>query len=104
MDFKNVLRVAAETETIKENFQNRLELDEGDPGFQLLTEEEIDAVFCYLFIFICTTYTFQFSIYFFCKFFKPIFCLLNSGDLFPKLIWVSIGLLYLFFTENSQDS
>jgi hypothetical protein len=34
-----VLRAAGETET-----QDWLQLDEGDPGFQLLTEEEIAAV------------------------------------------------------------
>jgi hypothetical protein len=45
-----VLRAAGETETKQENIQDWLELDEGDPGFQLLTEEEIAAViFLYLF-------------------------------------------------------
>jgi hypothetical protein len=34
-----VLRAAGETETTQENTQNWLELDEGDPGFQLLTQE-----------------------------------------------------------------
>jgi hypothetical protein len=38
-----VLRAAAETETAQENIQDWLQLDEGDPGFQLLTEEEIAA-------------------------------------------------------------
>jgi hypothetical protein len=38
-----VLRAAGETETTQENIQNWLELDEGDPGFQLLTVEEIAA-------------------------------------------------------------
>jgi hypothetical protein len=36
-----VLRAAGETETTQENIQDWLELDEGDPGFQLLTEEGI---------------------------------------------------------------
>jgi hypothetical protein len=31
-----VLRAAEETETTQENIQHWLELDEGDPGFQLL--------------------------------------------------------------------
>jgi hypothetical protein len=31
-----VLRAAGETETTQENIQDWLELDEGDPGFQLL--------------------------------------------------------------------
>jgi hypothetical protein len=46
-----VLRSAAgETETTQENIQDWFDLEEGDPGFQLLTEEEIAAViFCYLF-------------------------------------------------------
>jgi hypothetical protein len=39
-----VLRAAGETETTQENIQDWLELDEGDPVFQLLTEEEIAAV------------------------------------------------------------
>jgi hypothetical protein len=45
-----VLRAAGETESTQENIQDWLELDKGDPGFQLLTEEEIAAViFFYLF-------------------------------------------------------
>jgi hypothetical protein len=39
-----VLRAAGETKTAQENIQDWLELAEGDPGFQLLTEEEIVAV------------------------------------------------------------
>jgi hypothetical protein len=38
-----VLRAAGETETTQANIQDWIELDEGDPGFQLLTEEEIAA-------------------------------------------------------------
>jgi hypothetical protein len=34
-----LLRAAGETETTQENIQHWLELDEGDSGFQLLTEE-----------------------------------------------------------------
>jgi hypothetical protein len=43
-----VLRAAGETETTQENIQDWLDLDEEDPGFQILTEEEITAVifFC----------------------------------------------------------
>jgi hypothetical protein len=46
-----VLRTAGQTETTQENIQDWLELDEGDPGFQLLTEEELAAVtlFCIYF-------------------------------------------------------
>jgi hypothetical protein len=47
-DFQTVLRAAGETETTQENIQNWLQLDEGDPGFQLLTEEEIAAVIFFL--------------------------------------------------------
>jgi hypothetical protein len=39
-----VLRTAGETETTQENIQDWLQLDEGDSGFQILTEEEISAV------------------------------------------------------------
>jgi hypothetical protein len=35
-DFQTVLRSAGETETTQDNIQDWLELDEGDPGFQLL--------------------------------------------------------------------
>jgi hypothetical protein len=45
-----VLRAAGETEATVKSIQAWLKLDEGDPGFQLLTEEEITAVtFFYLF-------------------------------------------------------
>jgi hypothetical protein len=46
-----VLRAAGETETAQANIQDWLQLDEGDPGFQLLAEEEIAAV---IFLFIGT--------------------------------------------------
>jgi hypothetical protein len=56
-------------------------LDEGDPGFQLLTEEEIAAViFFHVRIFITTIYIIKFSIYLFSKFFllfRDIFCSIN---------------------------
>jgi hypothetical protein len=45
-----VLRKAGETETTQEDIQDWLGLDEGDPEFQLQTEEEIATViFFYLF-------------------------------------------------------
>jgi hypothetical protein len=45
-----VLRAAVETETTQENTQDLLQLDEGDPGFQLLTKENIaQVIFLYLF-------------------------------------------------------
>jgi hypothetical protein len=45
-----VLRAAGETETTQENIRDWLQLDEGDPGFQLLTEEEIAAVILFIYI------------------------------------------------------
>jgi hypothetical protein len=74
-----VLRAAGETETTQENIKDWLGLDEGDPGFQFLTKEEIVAVI-FLFIFVSTTYIIKFSIYLFYKF----FCL--SGLPFVSLI------------------
>jgi hypothetical protein len=41
------LRAAGETEITHEDIQDWPQLDEGDPGFQLLTEEEITAVICF---------------------------------------------------------
>jgi hypothetical protein len=43
-----VLRAFRETETTQENIQDGLELDEGDPGFQLLTEKEIATVIYFI--------------------------------------------------------
>jgi hypothetical protein len=45
-----VVRAAGETETTQENIQDWLQLDEGDPAFQLLTEREIAAVIFFLLI------------------------------------------------------
>jgi hypothetical protein len=60
-----VLRAAGETETTQENIQGLLQLDEGDPGFQLLTEEDFAAViFFFFFTFLCTVYIMNFPIYF----------------------------------------
>jgi hypothetical protein len=42
-----VLRAAGETETAQANILVWIELDEGDPGFQLLTEEEFATVILY---------------------------------------------------------
>jgi hypothetical protein len=46
-----VLRVAEETETTQENIQDWLELDKGDPGFQLLTGRNCCSDISYLFVF-----------------------------------------------------
>jgi hypothetical protein len=46
-----MLRAAGETETTQENTQDWFELDERDPGFRLMTEEEV-----FVFAFISATY------------------------------------------------
>jgi hypothetical protein len=63
-----VLRATGDTETTQQNIQDWLQLDEGHPGFQLLTEEEIAANDISLFIFFRITYIIQLSIYLFSKF------------------------------------
>jgi hypothetical protein len=76
-----VLRAAGETATTRENIQDWPELDEGDPGFQLVTEEQIAAVIFFLFIFISTTCNIKFSIYLFSVSFffsfRATFCFTN---------------------------
>jgi hypothetical protein len=98
-----VLRAAGEAETTKENIQDWLQLDEGDPGFQVLTEEEIAAV-TFLFIFISTTYIIKISIYMFCTFllsFRAVFFVINPDNLSsPELMWISECLLYSGRTVN----
>jgi hypothetical protein len=47
-----VLKAAGETETTQENIQDWLQLDEGYPGFQLLTEQEIAAVIFFIYLFL----------------------------------------------------
>jgi hypothetical protein len=80
-----VLRAAGETETAQENIQDWLQLDDGDPGFQLLTEEQIAVVIFYKLTFISNTYIINFFIYFFLSFlsFIAIFC---SNNLDYQLI------------------
>jgi hypothetical protein len=75
-DFQTAFRAVGETETAQENIQDWLQLDEGDPGFQLLTEEEIAAViFFYLFSSALPTGT-LFIFPFIC-FLRSFFCLLG---------------------------
>jgi hypothetical protein len=62
-----VLRAAGETEITQENIQDWFELDEGDPGFQLLTGEEIAAII--FFFSISTTCIIKFPIYMVSTFF-----------------------------------
>jgi hypothetical protein len=65
VDLQAVLRAPGETETAQGNFQDRLELDEGDPRYQLLTEEEIAAVMFLLYVSIDNTCVTTFFIYLF---------------------------------------
>jgi hypothetical protein len=62
---------AGETEATQENIQDWLELDERDPGFQLLTEEETAAEI-FLIYFVSTTYIIKISIYLLSKIFCPV--------------------------------
>jgi hypothetical protein len=84
-----VLRAAGETETTHENILDWFELDEGDSGFQLLTEAEIAAVIFLLFIFISTTYIIKFSIYLFYNLFLSLrvtFCFINPDYRLIRMI------------------
>jgi hypothetical protein len=75
--FQTVLRADGETEPRQENIQDWLELDEGGPGFQLLTEEEIAAViYFYLFH---QYYLYHSIIYIFFFSFGAIFCFINPN-------------------------
>jgi hypothetical protein len=81
-----VLKAAGETETTQGNIQDWLELDEGDPAFQLLTEEEIATV-----IFVIYFHQFFLST-------KAIFCLISPDYhliwmTIPQFIWISKCLL-----------
>jgi hypothetical protein len=44
-----VLSAAGETETAQVNIQDWLQLDDGDPEIQLLTEEQIAAVIYFIY-------------------------------------------------------
>lgn len=49
-DSETVLRATVKTQTTQENIQNWLQLQEGDPGVQLLIEEGIiEVIFIYTF-------------------------------------------------------
>jgi hypothetical protein len=94
-----VLRAGGETETMQENIQDWLQLD-GDPGFQLLTEEEIVVVTFLLFIFLAAPpVLLHFPFIYFIRFlftFRAVFCFITRDDLSPQLIQISERLLYLF--------
>jgi hypothetical protein len=76
-----VLRAAGETETTQENIRNWLELDEGDPEFQLLTEEEIAAVIYFYSFLSALLILLNFPFICFLSFslsFEAIFCFIHS--------------------------
>jgi hypothetical protein len=61
-----VLKAVGDTETTQGNVQDWLKLNEGDPGFELLTERNYSD---FLNLFLSVLYTVTFSIYFFFFFF-----------------------------------
>jgi hypothetical protein len=61
-EFQTVLRAAGETETTQENIQDWLELDEGDPKFQLLTVEKIAAL---IYFYLLSSYYYIFHLFVF---------------------------------------
>jgi hypothetical protein len=76
-----VFRAAGETETTQESNQDWLELDKGDPGFQLLLEGDIAAVVSfYLFsssLPILLNSPFAFFFWVGGGYFRAIFCFIN---------------------------
>jgi hypothetical protein len=88
-------------ETRQGNIQDWFQLDEGDPGFQVLTEEEI-VVGYFLFVFMSTAYIIKYSIHYLVRFGlgEAFVCFIDVGyqlikmPSIPKLIQISEGLLY----------
>jgi hypothetical protein len=77
-----VLRAAGETETKQENIEDWLQLDEENPEFQLLTEEEIATVIYF--------YLFSSALLISLNF--PFICFINPDD-FHQLIRINERLL-----------
>jgi hypothetical protein len=97
------VRAAREIETTQENIQDRLELDEGVLGFQLLTGGNCCSdIFFYLFS-SALPMLLNFPFICFLRFYlsvRAIFCFVNPvsvnlDDLSPLLIQISKGLLYI---------
>jgi hypothetical protein len=86
-----VLRTTEDTETKQENTHDWLEIDEGGPGFQLLTEEEIDAVVFLFSSALLALLNFPFICF---LSFRVIFYFINP-DASPQQNRVGEGLLYL---------
>jgi hypothetical protein len=89
-----VLRAPGETETTQENIQDWLELGEGDPGVQLLTEEEIAAVIFFIYFHHQHYIIITFSIYLFSKFLglhfftNPDYLLIRINEGLRMVSWV----------------
>jgi hypothetical protein len=85
-----VLKADGETETTQENIQDWLQLDEGDPGFQLLTEEQIAAVIFFNLLSSALNILLHFPFVCFISFlfwsFRAIFCFFNPVY---RLIWMT---------------
>jgi hypothetical protein len=77
-----VLGAAGETETTQENIQDWLQLAARDPGFQLLTEEEIATVIFFISFSSELPLLLNFPLFLF----SVLFCL--SGPSFASLIRV----------------
>jgi hypothetical protein len=96
-----VLRAAGETETTQQSIQDWLKLDEEDPGFQLLTEEEIASVIFFCLFSSALPISLYFPFFIFKSFpsFRAVFYQINSDDLSPQLIQIRECLLYLAITD-----
>jgi hypothetical protein len=83
------MRAAGETETTRENIQDWLQLDEGTPGFQLLTDEEIAAVTYIFYLFSSALpLLLKFRFFYYIRFFfflpfRAIICFINPYDNSP---------------------
>jgi hypothetical protein len=62
---------------MQENIQDWLQLDEGDLGFQLLTEGEITAVIVFYLFSLALPVSLSFPFICFCVSFMAIFCSIN---------------------------
>jgi hypothetical protein len=77
-----VLKSPGETETTQENIQDWLQLDEGDPGFQLLTQEEIASVIIFIYFYQHYLYYYIFHLFvFYFLSFRATFLFINPDGL-----------------------
>jgi hypothetical protein len=81
-----VLRAIGETETTEENIHDWLRLDAGNPGFQLLTEDEAAILLNFHFIGIL-------------NFFKDVFCFIHPDYLLIPMT-PSGGLARVYCTSH----